>query len=227
MSQVTPTSPHRFLSLTTVAAPLEKTASTIDEILGGWSAHGHDTRRGPLDLSILYDTDPVSGGAHPFKVVAFSPGDAAATTAIVTNLADGWNSLSYALSKRLKVLITQVTSTKNGDKYPKHSFEVWRHGERCRVLQVLRDSDKWKFYQHGRTEHFENPDHYRRRRISDRLHRAILIEYLKAIGWDATSESFWRPTDDAIYFEQGAAKSSFRRVTVPGRGFGRSHRCRW
>jgi hypothetical protein len=199
-------SPARFVSLTLVDARREIVVEAIQNILDVWIVKtGYRTNESSLDLSLIYELEPPAGGAHPFKLVAFSPANRPTSTAIVTNFADGWNSLSYALAKKSTSLVVQIISTQDGVEYPKHSFQVWRDGVRNRVVHVLRDSDKWTFFQEGPIDSFETPAHYDRRRIRDRLNREIIVEYVRALGWDIADGDFWRSKECVTYFEKGVA----------------------
>ncbi len=203
MEDVPPYSSQRFLSLTVINTPCDQVIAAIEKILLRWSsADCFKKSLAPLDLYSLYEVEPPSGGAHFFKVVVFKPGVSSSITVVITNRSDGWNSLSDALSESLKCFQIQAVSSKDGDEYPIHRFQVWRDGISSRIVQALRDSDKWQFYDEGKIENFENPNHYKHRRISDRLSREILIEYFRVLGWDIADGEFWTSGDEAIYFEQ-------------------------
>jgi hypothetical protein len=54
------------------------------------------------------------------------------------------------------------------------------------------DSGRWEFETSGTVQPFENVDAYGARRIRDRFTRAMLLEYLAALGIDADEPGFYR-----------------------------------
>jgi hypothetical protein len=81
---------------------------------------------------------------------------------LVTNLADGWNSLSDNIAKEHDEFQMQIISTRTEAQYPKNSLEVWRHGLSVRKIMAMRDSDDWIFFQGGAPEDYENQSFYAR-----------------------------------------------------------------
>ncbi len=154
-----------------------------------------------LDLKRLYDVKPPAGGAHAFAVVLYAPRSAAGSTVVVTNLSDGWSSLSHVLAGRLRAKQVQVTATASEQEYPATFFHAWMDGNE-RVVMCMRDSHAWVFHAQGPTLPFEEVAAYLARRVSKRFTRDMALRYVAALGWDATSTEFWQAQGNAIYFEQ-------------------------
>lgn len=154
-----------------------------------------------LCLADIYEIDPPPGAAHLSTVAVFSPPTLTGISALVTNLADGWNSLCHLVATEHRRFQIQVISTRDNVKYPQHRIEVWHNGMSTRVVMAMRDSDEWVFVDKGEPEGFEETALYQKRLIKDRLNRAIIVRCLQRIGWDVTQSSFWE-AEDAVYFEE-------------------------
>ena len=198
----------RFLSLTAVSAELNVVDEAIQRILAGWIVSARTTSA--LDLGAIYDVEPPSGGAHPYKLVVFAPTASPASSIIVTNLRDGWASLSHAVAREVGAPQMQIISTGRGAAYPQHLFQCWRDGTARRIVMAMRDSERWEFFEHGEVEPFEDAGLYLQRLKRCRLTRETLVSYLLQLGWDVTSERFWHSERDAVYFKQ-----SRKRVPAP------------
>ncbi len=62
-----------------------------------------------------------------------------------------------------------------------------------RSIACLKDGPRWVFETVGDPLPFEEPDHYRARRVRDRFPRDLLARYLRAIGIDAFNPEFFSP----------------------------------
>lgn len=65
-----------------------------------------------------------------------------------------------------------------------------------RTLSAHCRDGRWSWYTSGTMQDFERPERYERRRIAQRLDRALLVEYLDALGI---------PVDDPSFFGDGTA----------------------
>lgn len=89
-----------------------------------------------------------------------------------------------------------------------------------RIIHAQVDDDratpKWVFDADGPVQKFENPAYYKRRKIADRLNRAILTEYLLKMGYDIQSDDFWTTDQPAwlIWYDAGGKKSRPVRYSV-------------
>lgn len=88
-----------------------------------------------------------------------------------------------------------------------HSFQY--HGERHRFVSALREGTRYKFDQSGTPLPFENPDHYTRRLIKDRLNRDIIVEYMEALGVDTEGVFLRGEVEDVMLFTEGDAGEDF------------------
>jgi len=158
-------------------------------------------RDAPLDIRSIYVGRPPSGGAHETRAVLFEPASSRGTTALFTNLEDGWVTMCNLLAGRVPGEHVHVRSCIDKD-YPASSMEVWDGGTSVRYVQSLREDPSWEFYQKGELRSFEDPANYKKRRIADRLNREILLTYLAKLGWDLTSPEFWKSQRSAVYLEE-------------------------
>ena len=144
----------------------------------------------PLDLEEVSFGEPGSS-ARKKKAVIFEAQADPVCTVLVSNIADGWHTLVNVLSARLQVLCIQINSTADGVSNAFNKFEVQLPGVESRVVHALEDGDRWVFFEKGPVQAFESPEHYKKRRIRDRLRRQDLMAYLEALGIDAQGEDFW------------------------------------
>lgn len=146
---------------------------------------------------------PPKGGAHMFKVLLFAPQlEPAGTTILMTNVTDGWASLQDLAAQELRGFQIKIISSEENALYPINSFAVWEDGKIIRSVIASRDSDKWRFWQNGVVQAFEDERPYRANRIEDRLTRGIMIRYLRTLGYDLENPKFWQASGEAIYFEE-------------------------
>jgi hypothetical protein len=73
-----------------------------------------------------------------------------------------------------------------------------------RTIAAVNDGGSWDFSANGEVQPFENQDHYKARRIKDRLNQQILTEYASAFGLRPFDPSFYRP-ENAILVERHGA----------------------
>ncbi|WP_416762693.1 hypothetical protein ACNI65_09840 [Roseateles sp. So40a] len=148
--------------------------------------------RSPLDLEEVAFGKPSSSGRTKKKAVIFEAQADPVCTVLVSNIADGWHTLVNVLSARLNVPCIQINSTADGVINAFNQFEIQVPGMESRVVHALEDGDRWVFFEKGPIQPFESPEHYKKRRIRDRLRRQDLMAYLEALGIDAQSEDFWK-----------------------------------
>jgi hypothetical protein len=192
----------RTVSATVISTSLEVVDHAVQTVLSR-IAPGRFTRLvSELCLTAIYELDPPAGSAHLFKLVIYAPKQSPSSCVLITNLADGWNSLSYNIAKEHKRFQMQVISTKPDAEYPRNSFEVWRSGVSVRKVISMLDSDAWVFFQKGTPEDFEDLGYYERPQKKHRLDRDIIDIYLAKNGWHVSDLSFWEASGEAIYFEE-------------------------
>ena len=193
---------QRYLSLAVMSVPQVEVDQGIQKVL---SRIAHDRFRrstARLDLGRIYNIDPPRGGSHLFKLVIYTPQQVPTVSVLVTNVADGWNSLCHLLAKEHNQFQLQAISTKSGAVYPKHRIEIWNSGRSVRIVMAIRDSDNWEFFQRGEPLAFEEKELYENRAIRKRIDRAIIKRYFARIGWDLSGQTFWESNTEAVFFEE-------------------------
>lgn len=195
----------RFLSATLFDLPLAEVdliAGTVLARIGQTSMVRYPS---PLDLNEIYVGEPPAGGAHPYKFVLYEPVAPTSCTVMVTNLADGWNSLAWLISKEHPSRQLQIRSSRKDDEYPVHELQIVSRGQEERLVRVMRDSDRWEFFERGPRRDFEDIEGYSARLVRKRLDRPKIVSYLHALGWDVESADFWRSERPAIYYDRAAS----------------------
>jgi hypothetical protein len=82
-----------------------------------------------------------------------------------------------------------VAMHKPGDGEPHAATQFWLCGPQgmpplhyIRTLAAYKQDGRWRWLTSGTQQAFEQPEHYQRRRIRDRLSRELLVAYLAALG---------------------------------------------
>lgn len=197
-----PLSDERALSLTVIDAPQSIINKSVQDIMNT-IIDGRNMKKSEknLDVYSLYRLRPPRGGAHPYQVLTYAPVSNNSSCVLMTNLADGWNSLCYILAKKHKLFQIQIKSSSKNEPYPMHKFEVWRNGLSVSIVYVMKDDRRWEFWAKGEVLEFERPERYLERIKKKRIDRNLLISYMKSIGWDITNCDFWRASSQATYFK--------------------------
>ena len=120
--------------------------------------------------------------------------------AFITNMGDGWLTLLTSYSYRYNRKTIQIDLSDPKKEYPIYKFDVRQGKSDSRIVQAMKDSDKWVFYEKGNTLPFEQRTNYTKRKISDRLNNLIIEDYLKKNGIDINKEDFWRSKGNAVEF---------------------------
>jgi hypothetical protein len=179
-----------FLAIALFSAELRRVRQAAVPVLAEhFGVGGFALEARPLEVSRIYVRRPPRGGAHAIRAVMFEPQSAPKTTAMITNLADGWLTLCNVLAEHVTEL--QVLARTSIDReYPLTDFQVWQDGHSVRYVRSMRDNPSWEFYARGTPLGFEEPNRYRARRIRDRLTRDSLVAYLRKLGWDLEDSGF-------------------------------------
>jgi hypothetical protein len=199
---VRPSSPLRFLALTIARLPLNEMDITVQGVLSRIAEGRFQRSTGCLDLTRIYELEPPAGGAHLFKILLYSPESSPGSSVLITNVADGWNSLCHLVEKDHQSYQIQIISTRSDAEFPQNRLEVWTNGVSRRVVMTMRDSDDWIFFQKGPQEPFEDAAFYKATTKRKRLDREIIVKYMKTAGYDLTNGSFWRTSEEAVYYEE-------------------------
>jgi hypothetical protein len=120
-------------------------------------------------------------------------------TAFLTNMPDGWPTLinQYLLSCKHEII--RVVISGRVSRYPVYIYEQVSESTR-RVIQVQKDGEKWSFFQSGALLPFEKEEHYKKRRIAERLNADIIKDYLRHNSIDIESQDFWESNKKAVGF---------------------------
>lgn len=178
-----------FWAFTVAFGTSQSIANAVESQLAEWWKNGIDDYLGygslaPLQLQKEYN--PAS------KIVAVYAVDSASPVTLVeTNLNDGYSSLSRMLSRRLPTTTFAVVRSKpvGRSEWPVEEFGLINEssGGFIRHVCAALDSGGWIFENSGGLLGFEQPEQYRRRRISDRFTRVHIVEFLGHLGLDIFS----------------------------------------
>jgi hypothetical protein len=149
---------------------------------------------------MVYEDYPLPGGSHARRVMLFHPELTPGRTAFFANLEDGWQTMVYSLAKKLGCECLRLTSSTESDGYPQNSFSLIQSGVPIRTLMAGKDDRGWEFFEDGDPLPIEDPSHYQRRRIRDRLNRDIIVGYANKLGWPIDEDDFWTSQESAVYF---------------------------
>jgi len=197
-------SDSEFLTIGLFASRVSAVVAALKIVIEEHFSHGGlALYEGALDLDSIYVGRPPAGGTHAKRVALFEPKNAPTTTAMVSNLEDGWMTMVNALAKRLPG--THLLARTSVDDYPITDLEIWVEGQSVRYVRAMKEDPSWEFYQRGEPLVFEQPDCYEQRRISQRFNRTILFETLKRAGWPVADEEFWRSDLPAWYAAERSA----------------------
>jgi len=117
----------------------------------------------------------------------------------ITNMSDGWQGVLRGYSEDYKRKVIRIRISDPNIAYPGYAFETM-NGDSTRLVQVIKDSHKWEFFEKGNILPFEESNNYNKRRISDRLNNSIIEEYLKRNRIEINEEDFWKSKGNAIEF---------------------------
>lgn len=189
-----------FASLT---APIEDVGEAVEAVLGDRAQGGrYKIGWSPLDLSAVEIGCPRPGGAHLAKATIFTPRTSEQSSVLVANLRDGWQTLVHVLCGRLNCDCLKIRTSTPDDRYPINSITVYEGGRETRIVRAMLDGDRWEFFQRGAAKTFESEENYRGKRVSDRLDRSILVDYLATLGLDIADDRFWSSNRPALLVEK-------------------------
>ena len=156
-----------------------------------------------LNLKNVYFPAPPPGGRHLPRCAVWQPRSVSIGSVLIPNYQGGLIQLMRHLNGRFRMRYFSAFIARDYKKEGYCSFEhANERGER-RNVHVIRDP-KWKFFEKGEMMAFENIEYYRAKRIADRLTPAIVMEYLKSLGWDLNLEEFWECKGEAWFVAQTA-----------------------
>lgn len=155
-----------------------------------------------MNLEDIYSQAPPAGGRHPAKALFFAPRIAPHATVMFSNYADGWQTLAVCLSKLLPVPVYRFALCTTEAEWPIQLFEIWQGGTQRRHVSVIKDVDRWKFWQSGVPLPEESAKMYERRRIQEKLTSEYLASLAERLGFPVRDDRFWQSDSKAAYFEE-------------------------
>lgn len=213
---------YEFFPLTILESPLEVAQEEIKSIVENWWG---DKRiySDDVDLDKINPPPEITpGGAHFTKILLWEPKNNEGKTALFVNLLDAYNSLIHVWNDKYgKQAITLKLSNDSICDYPHHEINIKTENKEERIIYTHVES-KWEFFQIGPIQEFENLDHYKSRKIKDRLNNEIVNAYLSSLGYEIGSDSFYKSHKSGIYFEQLSWKNEKNESTtraIPNNGF--------
>ena len=197
---------YEFFPLTILDTPIEAAKEQVEMIINKWWGKTR-IAFGTVDLNKINPPPHItSGGTHFIKILIWEPKNNPNITALFVNLEDAYHSLIHVWNDRFaKKTLTLRLSNDNISPYPHHEINVKTADKDERVVYTHFES-KWKFFQTGPMQGFENPDHYKSKSIKARLDNKIVNEYMRKLGLEVWSEDFYQSNKEAVYFEQLAWK---------------------
>jgi hypothetical protein len=157
--------------------------------------------RQQLALKSVYFPAPPIGGSHLPKFSVWQPGNMSFGSVFVPNYRDEMIQLMRHLNRRFHIRYFSAHLSRDHKKEGICRFEHADEAEAQRVVHVILDR-AWEFHEQGEVLPFENKSYYQRCRIAERLTPTIVIEYLKALGWNLEDEGFWKSKGEAWVSEK-------------------------
>ena len=107
-----------------------------------------------------------------------------------SNYLDGWYTLLYSLAAKYKneVLIIFLDSIEKKGKMGFYNY----CNRKERVVRALYDNSKWTFFEKGEILSFEDIEHYKKRKITDRINNYIVKEYLLKLSINIDNADFYK-----------------------------------
>lgn len=191
---------YKVLNFTCINAGIEIVEEKIISILKG--AANWKITKGDCNQKSIYFPEPPIGTNHPRKFILWEPKEKLGTTIFLSNLSDGWNTLSYILSRKFNIELIEIATSNYEDKNPMYLFHYMK-GETERIVRVMVD-EKWQFYQAGTPFSFEDQESYKKRIIKQRFNYTMIRDYLLNFGWNIDSDKFWGANTPPICFEENS-----------------------
>jgi hypothetical protein len=195
---------YTHLQFTCFEAGLENVAQAIKDVLKIKEGGGQwNEQKCNLDERAVYFPASPKGIMYKFKFMLWEPMANSGTTIFLSNVSDGWATLTNIVAEKYKFHAVRISLTEEllgEDQY--NYLSVTSNGKLARTIAATVDG-KWQFTDWGEPLWFEDLAHYKKRRIKDRLNYPIVRGYLHALGWDMDSDGFWQsPPGRRICFEE-------------------------
>lgn len=118
-------------------------------------------------------------------------------TLFVSNVADGFSSMIYMISRRISDYSLSVQISDPLCDYPRNALTAVVVEKAIRTVYAMRDINAWEFFQKGDPLFFEEPSLYDARLKRDRLTPNIISGYLARLGYGSLDQDFWISTAPA------------------------------
>ena len=159
-----------------------------------------------LNLQYAYNPNPLRATFFPM---------ANGYTIMFPNLQDGWATLFYNITRRLKAKSCYMTIMDYKKLVDASNYFIYCEYSQERVVYTLKE-DRWMFYEQGVPLSFENTAYYTARQKKERLSKEIMMEYCESLGITSNGLIHLNP-DGAFSYEygkgqyKGAGATSFAR----------------
>jgi hypothetical protein len=142
--------------------------------------------------------------APQVKFLLFSPKSNPHTTIMFANIIDGYVNLIKYVSKQCDLEYYNISIFDDSQSQMMSSYHFHYYSKNRERYILCYQDPKWVFFDEGEPLWFENISYYKQRIKKNRLNKNIIIEYLKSLGWDVSTEIFWIPSTDELYeFSRG------------------------
>lgn len=160
-----------------------------------------DRKPGPIPYERFGpDPNPGARGQQRVALVPHRRPNGDPTTAMMTNMIDGWTTLATRASKELGCRCWQFTVCQKV-KYPRNFFHLMDAGVTKRVVSAMLDSTKWVFFEQGPRLPFEVEANYTKRLVKERLPRDYVLTLANHAGFPIADDAFWVTGPSSILIE--------------------------
>jgi hypothetical protein len=192
-----------YLVVSHFCVPVSAVEGAIQRIFKDeFSIGEYSITHGSLDLGRVRIGQPSASGREMKKIVVFAPNMVRDQCAFVANIRDGWYTLTNVICKELRCSCVQLSTSTDEEEFPSNMLHFYENGSEVRVVYSMLDDDRWVFFERGPVQSCENKENYKRRRIKDRLNRAIIVEYAHKLGLPIDDDRYWRAEGSCLYLEQ-------------------------
>ena len=196
-----------YVVLTVIESNLLNCFNSLSQFVNEEGNHNYNILQQKLDFGKIYINEPPSGGAHFCKFLIWEPKNLFGKTAFFSNYQDGKYTLIFNLCRKYKLEAISVNfSNKKHAEYPAFMFMYFNYrNDRPieRTIYLIKDENKWVFFENGEIQPFEDTSIYESRLKTKRFNKEILLSYLLKRGIDIENEQFWQSTNgNAFYFNQ-------------------------
>jgi hypothetical protein len=163
---------------------------------------GVTERVGPADLAAVYVGSPQRGGRFPPRALLYAPAVAPDRTVVFTDKADGWQTLTLALSREVPCTAWVFKVSRPSIDLPHYKYELIVNGETLRLVQLLKEGeDEWVFYQRGEPLDGEDLSRFNLKPRSRRLGYDDVLAMADRMGFPLREPGFWTSQEPGLYIE--------------------------